>query len=508
MLDGRQEQRLRRLAARGAVDEQLRVRRLAGHPHAREHGGETGLGAQVASGGREQLPRPGRVAGKAQDDRVGDAGGQLDGERRMSAMRSGDGDVRARRHGAYGEVRVGLAERDGSDGERLAALEHHAALPGLPAARRDANAPHPRGRCDGHRRRAAVDAVHTDVRARERSPCGLQPHVQLLTRAGSLDAERGGVVDVARRAQADGALACGHADHTGSQSRGDAVDADRGHDSRGVDLQLARELREHQAESLRAAPVHDERCLRRKVPLALRAHAVRARRNPQPTAEVQRQRAGRAHARILGMHFDRHRPEPSDQEHHDRRGGEPPQPLRARPCGPHPRPGLWHAERRRDLDLELLVAAIPRRHRGHRARGRDGHVAGEVRDREPQQRPRGIADPHLCVADTQHVLAAQIALGIQRAAVETHRRSRGGLDEPDAAAAPDRERRSGRHARHHHVRSGAADRERLPEHALAGGLAHAHLPPRGGLHRHAVVHAQLRWTRSRRRSPSGPTVPG
>src|SRR6059058_893552 len=199
----------------------------------------------------------------------------------MSAMRSGDGDVSARRHGAYGEVRVGLTERHGSDGERLAALENHAALPGLPAARRDADAPHPRRRCDGHRRRAAVDAVHTDVRAlrngrhRERSPCGLQPHVQLLTRAGSLDAERGGVVDVARRAQADGTVARGHADHTGSQSRGDAVDADRGHDSRGVDLQLARELREHQAESLRAAPVHDERCLRRKVPLALRAHAER-----------------------------------------------------------------------------------------------------------------------------------------------------------------------------------------------------------------------------------------
>src|SRR5205823_8100233 len=127
------------------------------------------------------------------------------------------------------EVRVGLTERHGSDGERLAALENHAALPGLPAARRDADAPHPRRRCDGHRRRAAVDAVHTDVRAlrngrhRERSPCGLQPHVQLLTRAGSLDAERGGVVDVARRAQTEGTVARGHADHTGSQSRGDAV---------------------------------------------------------------------------------------------------------------------------------------------------------------------------------------------------------------------------------------------------------------------------------------------
>src|SRR5213078_1056554 len=72
-----------------------------------------------------------------------------------------------------------------------------------------------------------------------------------------------------------------------------------------------------------------------------------------------------------------------------------------------------------------------------RAGGRDGHVAGEVLDRELEERPRGIADPHLCVADTQHVLAAQIALGVERAAVETHRCSRGGLDEPDAAAAPD-----------------------------------------------------------------------
>ena len=114
---------------------------------------------------------------------------------------------------------------------------------------------------------------------------------------------------------------------------------------------------------------------------------------------------------------------------------------------------------------------------------------------QAQQGARRVTDPHLRVADAEHIVAAQIALAGERAAVEAHHRPRRGLHQPQPLEAPDRQRRSGLHTRDHDVRSRAADRERFPEHTLAGGLAHTHLPPRPRLHRHAVVH-DSRWARS------------